>query len=296
MSAGNVAERFRRLDLDRLAMAAFVVVILVFAGARTFGMSPWDGRGVDLYAYWTTRDGLAYSTAHQGDTGAYLYSPVFAQVISPLTMLPWRVFAGAWTLLAAAPLLWLAGRYAILLLFLPPVAMSVLLGQLDLVFAAAVVAGFRWPAVWAIPIVTKITPGVGLVWFLARREWRSLGTAIAATLAVVAVSAALDPRGWIAWIEMLRRMEFPVLGGNLYFLPVPLWLRVPVAVGLIAWGALTDRRWTVPVGVCLALPTVWLNSPTILVAVLPLVAAGSRTPAGKWLRSGAPGTACPDTA
>jgi hypothetical protein len=285
VAAGQLAARFGRLDLDRLASAAFVVVIMVFAGARTFGLSPWDGRGVDLYAYWTTRDGLDYATAHMGDTGAYLYSPVFAQVISPLTSLPWRVFAGVWTLLAAAPLLWLAGRYAIVLLLLPPIAMSVLLGQLDLVFAAAVVAGFRWPALWALPIVTKITPGVGLVWFLVRREWRSLGLAAAATLVVVAASAALDPGGWIAWVEMLRRMEFPVLGGNLIFLPVPLWIRLPVAVGLIAWGALTDRHWTVPVGVCLALPTVWLNSPAILVAILPLVAAGARTPAGKWLRS-----------
>jgi hypothetical protein len=285
VSAGRVAERFRRLDADRLSMAAFVVVMLVFAGARAFGMSPWDGRGVDLYAYWTTRDGLAYATAHQGDTGAYLYSPVFAQVISPLTSLPWRTFAGVWTLLAAAPLLWLAGRYAILLLLVPPIAMSVLLGQLDLAFAAAVVAGFRWPAAWALPIVTKVTPVVGLVWFLVRREWRSLGTAIVATLVVIAASVALDPAGWVAWIEMLRRMEFPVLGGNLWFLPVPLWIRAPVAAGLVAWGALTDRRWTVPVGICLALPTVWLNSPTILVAVLPLVAAGARTPAGRWLRS-----------
>jgi hypothetical protein len=285
VSAGHVAARFRRLDLDRLAMAAFVVVILVFAGARTFGMSPWDGRGVDLYAYWTTRDGLAYSTAHQGDTGAYLYSPAFAQAISPLTMLPWRAFAGIWTLLAAAPLLWLGGRYAVLLLLLPPIAMSVLLGQLDLVFAAAVVAGFRWPAAWALLIVTKITPVVGLVWFLVRREWRSLGTAIGVTVVVVAASAFLDPAGWIAWLELLRRMEFPVLGGNLWFLPVPLWLRLPAAAALVAWGALTDRRWTVPVGVCLALPTVWLNSPTILVAVLPLVEAGARTPAGRWLRS-----------
>jgi hypothetical protein len=36
------------------------------------------------------------------------------------------------------------------------------------------------------------------------------------------------------------------------------------------------------------LPTVWLNSPTILVAVLPMVAAGARTPAGAWLRRAVP--------
>lgn len=281
----GLGERVGRLDHGRLACAAFVVVLVVFAGARTLGLPPWDSPGVDLYAYWLTHDGLAYAGAHPGWTGAYLYSPVFAQLISPLTALPWRLFAGAWTLLAAAPLLWIGGRYAILLVLLPPIAMSVLLGQLDLAYAAVAIAGFRWPALWVLPIVTKITPGVGLVWFLVRREWRSLGWALGATLAIVAASAALDPGAWRDWIGMLRRMEFPELGGNLVFLPVPLWLRAPAATVLVAWGARTDRRWTVPVGMCLALPTVWLNSPTILVGLLPFVVVGGREPAGRWVRS-----------
>ena len=61
-------------------------------------------------------------------------------------------------------------------------------------------------------------------------------------------------------------------------------LRLPLAALLVAWGARTDRRWVLPVGICLALPTIWLNSPTILVALLPLAAAGAATPAGAWLR------------
>jgi hypothetical protein len=40
-----------------------------------------------------------------------------------------------------------------------------------------------------------------------------------------------------------------------------------------------------PIGVTFALPTVWLNTPTILVAILPLIALGVDAPAGRWLRA-----------
>ena len=55
--------------------------------------------------------------------------------------------------------------------------------------AAVIVAGFRWPALWAIPLLTKVTPGgIGLLWFAARGEWRHLGIALASTLAIVVVT------------------------------------------------------------------------------------------------------------
>jgi hypothetical protein len=269
-------------------MPAFVVLLAGFAGMRLLGVDPWDLPAFDVYAYWATRDGFDYATARQGVTGAYLYSPAFAQAISPLAALSWQAFAGIWTALVAAPLLWLTGRYAALLVVLPPVFMSVALGQLDLPFALVVILGFRWPALWALPILTKVTPGIGLVWFLVRGEWRSLGIALGATLALTAASVALDPGSWAAWLAMLGRQEFPALGGGLWFLPVPLLLRLPLAAALVAWGARTDRAWIVPIAVCLSLPTVWLNTPTILVALLPFAAAGARTPAGAWLRANVP--------
>jgi hypothetical protein len=276
-----------RLGLVRLAVGAYIVVVAVFVGMRVLGVAGWDGWGVDARAYWLTRDGPNYAAAHPGTTGAFLYAPAFAQLISPLTAIPWPLFLGIWTALVAATLLWLAGRWAVLVGLLPPVAMSIVLGQLDLAFAAVVIVGFRWPIAWALPILTKITPGVGLVWFLVRREWRSLGIALGATIAIVAVSALVDPSAWRGWVDLLLRMDFPEIRGGLVFLPVPLWLRVPAAIALIAWGAATDRPATVPIGMLLALPIVWLNSPTILVALLPLAASGVRTPAGAWLRGSA---------
>jgi hypothetical protein len=199
---------------------------------------------------------------------------VFAQLIAPLVALPWPVFLALWTLILAAPLAWLAGRYALPLLVLPPVFMSVALGQLDLAFAAVVLLGLRWPALWALPILTKITPGIGLLWFLVRGEWRPLGIAALATAAIALASAVVDPAAWGGWIVMLARMDFPELGGGLWFLPLPLGFRLFVVAALIAWGAATDRRWVVPVGVCLCCrPSAGTRRPSSW-AILPMVAAG----------------------
>lgn len=274
-----------RLDLDRLGIAGYLVALGVFVLLRGLAVEPWAFPAFDVYAYWTSGSGFSYAGAHQGTTGAYLYSPAFAELISPLTQLSWPVFAALWTALIAVPLAWLAGRHALWLIVLPPVFMTLACGQLDLLFAVVAIVGLRWPAVWALPILTKVTPGVGLVWFLVRREWRQLGWALGATLGIALVSALIDPVAWRGWFALLARMEFPQLGGGLWFLPIPLFIRLPIAAALVAWGAARGRPWVLPVGMCLALPTVWVNSPTILVALLPLAAAGARTPAGAWLRA-----------
>jgi len=42
--------------------------------------------------------------------------------------------------------------------------------------AVAIAVGFRYPAAWALVLITKVTPGIGLVWFAVRREWCPLAT------------------------------------------------------------------------------------------------------------------------
>jgi hypothetical protein len=267
----------------RTAVAAGILILVLFMAARLADLYPWNSRIFDLWAYWSTRFDLDYSQARPGSSGAYLYSPAFAHLIAPLTALPWPVFAAAWTAMLVGVLFWLTGWRAFFIGVLAPVAMSIAIGQTDLLMAAAVVLGFRWPAAWVLPIVTKVTPGIGLLWFAARREWRQLGIALAATLAVVAISFGIDPKAWASWTEMLLRFEFPTAADGVY-LPVPVSVRLPIVAALIVWGARTNRRWVVPVGVCFSLPTVWVNTPTILVGLLPLLSWGADTPAGRWVR------------
>ena len=267
----------------RTAIAAAILVLVIFAAARLLDIYPWNERLFDLWAYWSTRFGIDYDTARPGVSGAYIYSPAFAHVIAPLTAMPFPVFAAVWTALLVAVLGWLSGWRAFFVGVLAPVTMSIAIGQVDLLMAAAIVIGFRYPAAWVLPILTKVTPGVGLVWFAVRREWRELTIALGVTGAVMAISFALDPAAWAGWLGMLLRFEFPTAANGVY-LPVPVWVRLPLVALLIAWGARTDRRWVLPIGVALSLPTVWLNTPTILIGMLPLLAIGATTPAGRWLR------------
>ena len=274
-SIGAVTRRVR--PIRDIGIPGFIVLIGVLVGFRLFGVYPWNESVFDLHAYWITRAGVDYANQHAGPAGTYLYSPAFAQVIRPLTILPLPLFAAIWTSIGAALLIWLTGRRVLLIALLPPVLLTLVQGQLDIAFAAVAVMGLRWPALWVLPLLTKITPGIGIVWFLVRREWRSLIIAMGVTLGVMAVSFLLDQGGWASWAGMLLRAEFPH-DPQLVYLDVPLTIRLPIALALIIWGARTNRTWTIPVAMTLAMPIVWANSVTILVAIVPLL-MGERNPA-----------------
>jgi hypothetical protein len=275
-----VEERVR----DRLGLDLFVVVAVVVVVLRLFNVSPWTPWVLDMHTYWATGAGVSYAHSDPYVIGAYLYAPAFAQLIAPLTVLPWPWFAALWTAAIAAAYIWLVGRWAFpILLLTVAVALEFYLGQIDLFIAAAVVIGFRYPAVWAFPLLTKVAPGIGLLWFVFRREWRNLAIASAATVAVLAVSSFLVPQLWHDWYDLLRRSvtDRQVVEGA--YLSIPVWLRLPFAVGIIAWGARSDRHWTVPIAILLAMPILWVNVFTLLIAAVPLREEAGLTPARAWL-------------
>jgi glycosyl transferase family 87 len=265
----------------------FVILALVFVVLRLLGVEPWV-QSVDAYAYWATRAGDLYAAADTGRIGSYLYSPAFAQLLAPIVWLPWQVFVALWTALLLIVYRGLAGRLALPLLLFLPIPFEIVSGNVHLLYAAVIVAGFRYPALWAFPLLTKVTPGVGLIWFAVRREWRSLGLAVGATAAIATISWLLAPADWGTWFEVLRRDANAVIVTTGPYLPVPLIVRLPLAAGVVAWGGLTDRRWTVPVGVTLALPVVWLNSLAVLVALVPLLVPERRRVDLSFLRPAVP--------
>jgi hypothetical protein len=269
---------------DRLGLDLFIVVAVVGVVLRLFAVAPWTPWVLDMHTYWATGADISYVHSSPYVIGAYLYAPAFAQAISPLTALPWPWFAALWTAAISVALVWLVGRWAFpVLLFSGAVALELYLGQIDLFIAAAIVVGFRYPAVWVFPLLTKVAPGIGLLWFAVRREWRNLAIAIAATLAVFVVSAVFAPGLWHDWLDLLRRSitDRQVVEGA--YLAIPVWARLPFAVAIIVWGARTDRHWTVPIGILLAMPILWLNVFSVLVAVIPLRAEPGLTPARAWL-------------
>jgi hypothetical protein len=247
-----------------LAVAVWFAVV---AMSEPYGRL-W-GTGQDARCYWVPTLSDPYRLSSWNDPIAYVYSPAFLQLVSPLTALPWQGFIAVWTALLLAAVRFLTGP-RLLILGVGVGAMEVAGGNISLLLAVAIVLGFRWPAAWALVLLTKVTPGVGLVWFAVRREWRSLGIAVAATVAVAGLSALFLPTAWREWVDVLIRIAGSGREGTWASLPVPFVVRLPIALAVVVWGARTDRYWTVPVASMIALPALWYGSLSMLLAVLPL--------------------------
>jgi len=244
------------LGLAGLVFAAYLFVV-VAPQARTVGF--------DAFAYWRLDLAHPYERV-AGELGAFPYTPVAARAFAPASLLAWPAFWFAWTAALVGSAAWLGWRRTLLVLAFPPVAVELYHGNIHLLIAVAIALGFRYPAAWAFVLLTKVTPGVGLLWFAVRREWRPLGIAIGVTAAITIASLAIDMRLWIAWIT---NGLLPVSSGvtSQPNIAIPLLIRLPVAIALVAWGGLTDRRWTVPTAAALALPVLWFSGFAILAAI-----------------------------
>lgn len=269
--AASIGARFGRLlaRLETPAWLGIAVALVVWLLITTFA-EPYGrlwGTGQDARSYWAPLLSDPYANADWTTPAAYPYSPVFLQVLEPIRMLPWQAFVGAWTAILIACVRVLTGPR----LFAAGIAFSAMElagGNVSLIIAAGAVLGFRFAGAWAFALLTKVTPGIGLLWFLVRREWRPLVVAGITTGAVVAISFVTLPDAWIRWPQVLA--EISGRGGTWAAVPIPLVIRLPIAAALIAWGALNDRRWTVPVGAMLALPALWYGGFSMLLAVIAL--------------------------
>jgi hypothetical protein len=246
-----------------LVVAAIWIAIVALSIPRGLPIQT----GLEAWCYWTASLIDPYARSTWTEPGAYVYSPAFRQVIAPLTALPWPLYVAVWTGLLFGALRIITGRRWFVL-GIVVASMELLGGNISLFLGLAIVVGFRYPSAWAFVLLTKITPGVGLLWFAVRGEWRSLAIALGTTAAIVAVSFFMAPALWPEWIEVLRASVGK--HGTWAAVPIPLIARLPFAIAIIVWGARTNRRWTVVVVSMLALPALWYGSLSMLLAVIPL--------------------------
>jgi hypothetical protein len=225
---------------------------------------------VDATVYWRLDLDHLYDESVVNRVGAYLYSPAFAQVGEPFTFLRWTVWYGAWTLLSVVALAWMLGPAAALMtLAFPLVGAALWSGNIHFLTAAsAVIAVGHASVAWAFPLLTKVTPGIGILWHAVRGEWRALAIAVAATLAVAGASYIIAPELWGEWAAVLRTSSTAPPVNTL--LPLPLAARLVLAVGVVAFGALRGWAWLVPVGMVIAQPVFWTAGIVVLVACVPL--------------------------
>jgi hypothetical protein len=227
--------------------------------------------GFDAYAYWSIDLDHLYGAAagNTSDLGAFRYTPAIGQLFAVFHAVPWELFYGLWFAAMIAALIWITGRTWLVLLAFPPIPLELYHGNIHLFMAVVIVLGFRYPAAWAFIVLTKVSPGVGALWFAFRGEWRKFLIAVGVTAAIGVVSFVVAPDLWRQYAStMIDNLDYDP--GHPYPIPIPLPIRMVMSAAIVWWGARTDRRWTVPVAATLSLPIIWFHGFALLVAVIPL--------------------------
>lgn len=271
--------RSRLSPMTVLQVAAVVVLAVTW---YRIAAHRWEN---DAYGYWIAWEGGLYDIPWLTH-GAYTYSPAFAQAIYPWTLLSWRL---AWALESGAQIAALAlvcgPLLAVVLFYVPlnlaagypnPVAATIDNGNIEVLIALAIVASYRWPSAWALVLHTKIVPAIGILWYALRREWRNLALAIVPAVVIGAISFIAAPQLWAQWLDLLRTAGAAETASREAVVPLPLLARLPISVGLLIWGARTDRFWVVPIAATLALPAIRLGGLAVAVAAVPFLLARSR--------------------
>lgn len=223
--------------------------------------------GRDARAYWLTAQRVQLYGPSPGSRDAFLYSPAFADVVWPLAQLPWPIFVSVWIAAEIATFVWLLApvgwRWGVPLILL--CTFETALGNVYAFFALAAVLGIRMPSAWALPLLTKVTPGIAIVWYAVRREWRHLATIAVVTFVIAALSFSLSPQCWLDWVHFLFAASHT---------PAP-WMPYRIGAGLLlaAIAAKSRRPWLLAPAMLLASPVLGANSLTILAAIPRLLQA-----------------------
>jgi hypothetical protein len=282
----------RHISWRRIIRDGLVLLGIIAAVVYWWYLTSTGGLPVDVRYYWAADPTNLYPHPELAEHNGYNYSPAFELIVGWWRWLPFEVFVAIWRAILLGLLVWMAGPFTIFVLFTEPVAAEINAGNIQIMLAAAIVVGFRYSASWAFVLLTKVTPGIGLLWFAIRRRWRDLGIALGATAAIAAVSFVLHPD---LWRDYLAFLSGGLAGGASagvapYYLPFS--VRLVPALAFIVWGGWKGYRWPVVVGSTLALPVYYIISTSMLVGVLPF----AREALGKRLDGRFPGTAAPATA
>jgi hypothetical protein len=224
----------------------------------------WHGNpSNDFHAYYVVDVAQPYADVRLGSLDAFWYSPPAAIAFAAFRALPFDAAATLFRVINLTALVWLAGPATGLVMWALPVAVILRYGNIEILLAAAILAGFRWPGTWAVILLTKPSSGIGLLYFALRGEWRRFGIALGTTVAIAGTSFLVNPDAWATYVTTL-------VSANAAGAPfgVPLWPRLALGLVVVVVGAW--RKWepSVVIGAWLALPVWWPSSPALLLGLL----------------------------
>jgi hypothetical protein len=241
--------------------------------------------GVPLYDQPATTDEAAF----------YRYPPLLAILFRPLALLPFESAALIWEALVVVTfgltLLHLGVRRMrtwLLVGFLGlAIGWSLAIGQAQVPVTYLVALGT--PLSIALAGQLKLLPALVAVWWIGRRDWRSLRRFVAWTAGLVAVQLVLEPAGTLAYPATLGLQQVgEVRNWSPYAISPWLWAGLLV-VGFVLAIRLAPGRYGWAAAVSLSI----LAAPRLLFYQLMTLLAAAREPATADATSSATASATP---
>lgn len=224
-----------------LRYLVFAIALLGFASFTirlTEAIAADGGRAYDAFSYWLAgvrlREGVAlYEEVGIGDPGAYRYTPTFAILMAPLSLLPELAFVWLYRIACLLCLRYLVGSWTWVgwSLLLPPVTIELLALNVTLPIAAAARWSLRgpYPAVGAalIPFTAtlKYASVLLLPYLMVHRpeSRRAIAGGLIVLIGVSAIHLAISPGVWMAFLQAVGQQSqsinsAPFVGDQLLFL------------------------------------------------------------------------------
>ncbi len=272
--------RRERVNLVVLSLLAAVGASILAVVVATFWMGPNDS-----LAYWIAGQRLMtglpvyWPTEIAFEPYAYHYPPPLAQLLGPISIVvPALAYVVIFRVLMLVVLWDLAGRSMLKMLALlafVPVAVAVRIENVEIFIAAGIVYGLRrWPWLFSILALIKVSPGLGIVYLAMRRRWRDFALSVLVGTVIAGLSLALAPDLWRSSLEAITGRT-SMVGNSL--IPVPYAVRATAGFVLTIVAGLLGRRkgeLLLVAAITIANPGLSLQGFAVLAAAIPIWLAG----------------------
>jgi hypothetical protein len=218
---------------------------------------------------------LYVQTATTNEPAFYRYPPLLAILFRPLALLSYEAASAIWMALLLGALVLTArrlGRREPVLLVAAwlalPIMWAIVIGQAQVVVTLLLAIGAPWAAALAGHL--KLFPALVAVYWVGRRDWRSLAWFGGWLLGLAAVQLALEPNGTLAYLGFLNVDQVgQVANVSLFAISPVLWALSVLVLAVIA-VKLAPTRFGWAAAVALAV----FATPRLLVYQLSTLVAG----------------------
>jgi alpha-1,2-mannosyltransferase len=188
----------------------------------------------------------------------YPYPPLLAILFRPLALLPFAVAAAIWEFVVIASFAltvrWMGVRrsetWLALGILALPIAWCVVIGQAQVLLTLFTAIGAPWSI--AIAANIKLFPAAIALFWIGRRDWRSLGVFIATLAGLILVQLVLAPQATVDYVTAITLKQVGAVTNLSPYAASPLLWGALVIAGVGTVVRLAPTRWGWPAAVILS--------------------------------------------